>query len=125
MAANDKPTVEIPEGEPPTQLLVEDLVVGDGTEVRAGANVDVHYVGVAWSTGKQFDASWDRGSTFSFPLGAGQVIAGWDQGVAGMKVGGRRRLTIPPDLGYGSRGAGGVIKPNETLVFVVDLVRAR
>jgi peptidylprolyl isomerase len=125
MAANDKPTVEIPEGEPPTQLLVEDLVVGDGTEVRAGANVDVHYVGVAWSTGAQFDASWDRGSTFSFPLGAGQVIAGWDQGVAGMKVGGRRRLTIPPDLGYGSRGAGGVIKPNETLVFVVDLVRAR
>ena len=125
MAANDKPTVEIPEGEPPTQLLVEDLVVGDGTEVRAGANVDVHYVGVAWSTGKQFDASWDRGSTFTFPLGAGQVIAGWDQGVAGMKVGGRRRLTIPPDLGYGSRGAGGVIKPNETLVFVVDLVRAR
>jgi peptidylprolyl isomerase len=124
MAANDKPTVEIPEGEPPTQLLVEDIVVGNGTEVRAGANVDVHYVGVAWSTGTQFDASWDRGSTFSFPLGAGHVIAGWDQGVAGMKVGGRRRLTIPPDLGYGSRGAGGVIKPNETLVFVVDLVRA-
>ena len=84
--------------------------------------VDVHYVGVAWSTGKQFDASWDRGDTFQFRLGAGQVISGWDQGVAGMKLGGRRRLTIPPDLGYGARGAGGVIKGGETLVFVVDLL---
>ncbi|MGH9164353.1 MAG: FKBP-type peptidyl-prolyl cis-trans isomerase, partial [Acidimicrobiales bacterium] len=85
--------------------------------------VHVHYVGVSWSTGRQFDASWDRGSTFSFPLGGGQVIAGWDQGVAGMRAGGRRRLTIPPDLAYASRGAGGVIGPGETLVFVVDLVR--
>ena len=125
MAANDRPNVDIPAGDPPADLVVEDLVVGDGTEVRAGATVDVHYVGVAWSNGKEFDASWNRGSTFSFPLGGGQVIPGWDQGVAGMKVGGRRRLTIPPHLGYGSRGAGGVIKPNETLVFVVDLVRAR
>ena len=88
-------------------------------------NVEVHYVGVAWSTGDQFDASWDRGQTFSFRLGGGQVIAGWDQGVQGMRVGGRRQLTIPPHLGYGARGAGGVIKPNETLVFVVDLVAVR
>jgi peptidylprolyl isomerase len=124
MAARDKPTVDVPEGDPPAELVLEDLAVGDGIEVRAGATVDVHYVGVAWSTGRQFDASWDRGSTFSFPLGAGHVIPGWDQGVAGMRVGGRRRLTIPPHLGYGDRGAGGVIAPGETLVFVVDLVEA-
>jgi len=85
----------------------------------------VHYVGVAWSNGQQFDASWDRNDTFSFRLGGGQVIKGWDEGVAGMKVGGRRRLTIPPHLGYGARGAGGAIGPNETLVFVVDLVSVR
>src|SRR6478735_21024 len=100
-----KPEVEIPDGPPSYQLELEDLVVG-----------------VAWKTGKQFDASWDRLDTFKFGLGKGQVIRGWDQGVAGMKVGGRRRITIPPDLGYGARGAGGVIGPNETLVFVVDLV---
>jgi len=82
----------------------------------------VHYVGVAWSTGKQFDASWDRNEAFEIRLGAGQVIAGWDQGVAGMKVGGRRSLTIPAHLGYGNQGAGGVIKGGETLVFVVDLL---
>jgi peptidylprolyl isomerase len=125
MAATDKPTVDIPDGSPPADLGIEDITVGDGPEAAAGSTVDVHYVGVGWSTGQQFDASWDRGSTFSFPLGAGHVIAGWDQGVQGMKVGGRRRLTIPPDLGYGARGAGGVIKPNETLVFVVDLVGVR
>jgi peptidylprolyl isomerase len=96
--------------------------VGTGPEATPGQRVEVHYVGVAWSDGKQFDASWDRGDTFRFRLGGGEVIAGWDQGVAGMKVGGRRRLTIPPNLGYGARGAGGAIKPNETLVFVVDLV---
>jgi peptidylprolyl isomerase len=117
-----KPDVTIPEGDPPAGLVTDDLVVGDGPEAVAGQNVDVHYVGHAWSTGQQFDASWDRGQPFSFRLGAGQVIGGWDQGVAGMKVGGRRRLTIPPDLGYGSRGAGGAIGPNETLVFVVDLL---
>jgi peptidylprolyl isomerase len=88
----------------------------------SGSDVSVHYVGVSWSTGTEFDASWDRGDVFRFGLGAGQVIAGWDQGVAGMRVGGRRRITIPPHLGYGKRGAGGVIAPNETLVFVVDLV---
>jgi peptidylprolyl isomerase len=96
--------------------------VGNGTEAKAGANVEVHYVGVAWSTQSEFDASWNRRETFEFRLGAGQVISGWDQGVAGMKVGGRRRLTIPAHLGYGNQGAGGVIKGGETLVFVVDLL---
>ena len=118
-----KPTVTIPAGEaPPEALGVEDLAVGSGTAAGSGQSVDVHYVGVAWSTGRPFDASWDRGEPLSFTLGVGQVIPGWDQGVAGMRVGGRRRLTIPPSLAYGSAGAGGVIGPNETLVFVVDLV---
>ncbi|MFO0748344.1 MAG: FKBP-type peptidyl-prolyl cis-trans isomerase [Myxococcota bacterium] len=117
-----KPTVTIPTTPAPTTLVTEDLAVGTGAEAVAGKTVSVQYVGVSWSTGKQFDASWDRGQPFSFPLGKGQVIKGWDQGVAGMKVGGRRKLVIPPDLGYGAHGAGGVIKPNETLVFVVDLL---
>ena len=125
MADPTKPEVTIPEGDPPTYLVIDDLTVGDGEEAKPGQRVEVHYVGVAWSTGRQFDASWDRGSTFAFGLGAGQVISGWDQGVAGMKVGGRRRLTIPPEMGYGARGAGGVIGPNETLVFVVDLLGVR
>src|SRR4051812_45977318 len=123
MAENDKPHVYVPPGEaPPTDLVIEDLEEGTGDEAQPGHDVEVHYVGVAWSTRGQFDASWDRGDTFSFALGEGQVIKGWDQGVAGMRVGGRRKLTIPPKLGYGSRGAGGVIRPNETLVFVVDLL---
>jgi peptidylprolyl isomerase len=117
-----KPDVTIPDASPPEELVIEDLVVGDRAEVRPGQQVSVHYVGVAWSTGAQFDASWDRGEAFAFSLGAGQVIAGWDQGVAGMRIGGRRRLTIPSHLGYGSAGAGGVIKGGETLVFVVDLL---
>ena len=118
----DKPEVGPIQGDPPAELLVEDLTVGDGPEAKPGHQVTVHYVGVAHSTGREFDASYNRGEPFDFPLGGGQVIAGWDQGVAGMKVGGRRRLTIPPHLGYGARGAGGVIKPNETLIFVVDLL---
>lgn len=122
MSTSEKPTVTVPAGEPPRDLVCEDVVVGEGTEAVAGKNVVVHYVGVAWSTGAQFDASWDRGDTFDFRLGAGQVIQGWDEGVAGMRVGGRRKLTIPPDMGYGSRGAGGVIKGGETLVFMVDLL---
>ena len=117
-----KPEITIPDEAPPTDLVLEDLEVGDGAEATAGQPVEVHYVGVAWSTKGQFDASWDRNDTFGFRLGAGQVIAGWDQGVAGMKLGGRRRITIPPHLGYGARGAGGVIGPDETLVFVVDLL---
>jgi peptidylprolyl isomerase len=120
-----KPEVEIPDGPPSYQLELEDITVGDGDEAVAGSIVEVHYVGVSWKTGKQFDASWDRLDTFKFGLGTGQVIRGWDQGVAGMKVGGRRRITIPPALGYGARGAGGVIGPNETLVFVVDLIGVR
>ena len=126
MSANEKPDVDVPVGEPPSyQLELEDITEGDGDEAVAGKIVEVHYVGVSWATGKQFDASWDRGDTFKFGLGKGQVIRGWDQGVAGMKVGGRRRITIPPDLAYGKRGAGGVIGPDETLVFVVDLVGVR
>ena len=117
-----KPTVTVPESDPPDQLEIVDDVVGDGAEASAGDTVSVHYVGVAWSTGSQFDASWDRMEPFRFGLGGGQVIQGWDQGVAGMRVGGRRTLTIPPHLGYGSRGAGGAIAPNETLIFVVDLL---
>lgn len=117
-----KPRIDIPDENPPTDLVVEDLTVGDGPEAEAGRPVEVHYVGVSWSTGQQFDASWDRGDTFGFRLGAGQVIEGWDRGVAGMRLGGRRRITIPPHLGYGEMGAGGVIGPNETLVFVVDLL---
>lgn len=120
-----KPEVTIPDGDAPTELLIEDITVGDGDEAKAGNFVEVHYVGVAWSSSKQFDASWDRNETFDFKLGAGQVISGWDRGVAGMKVGGQRRLTLPPDLAYGRQGAGGVIGPNETLVFVVDLVSIR
>jgi peptidylprolyl isomerase len=125
MAPNEKPEVTIPEGDPSYQLELEDIEVGDGEEATPGSTVEVHYVGHSWSTGEQFDASWDRGDTFKFGLGKGQVIQGWDQGVAGMKVGGRRRITIPPMLGYGKRGAGGVIKPDETLVFVVDLIDVR
>lgn len=117
-----KPEVTIPSEAAPVALIFDDLVVGLGDEATRGKNVSVHYVGVAWSDGNQFDASWDRHEPFHFRLGAGQVIAGWDSGVAGMKVGGRRRLTIPPDMGYGSQGAGGVIKGGETLVFVVDLL---
>ena len=122
----DKPQVEVPSDQAPSyQLEIEDLVTGDGEEATAGQIVEVHYVGVSWQTGQEFDASWDRGSTFKFGLGKGQVIRGWDEGVQGMKVGGRRRITIPPDMAYGQRGAGGVIGPGETLVFVVDLIGVR
>ncbi len=126
MAETKKPDVYVPPGEtPPGDLVVEDVVEGEGEEAKSGHEVEVHYVGVAWSNRKQFDASWDRGDTFKFGLGRGDVIPGWDQGVAGMRVGGRRRITIPPMLAYGKRGAGGVIGPDETLVFVVDLLGVR
>ena len=121
----DKPEVDFPDGPPPTELQIVDLVEGDGDEATAGQTALVHYVGVAYSTGEEFDASWNRGEAFAFPLGGGRVIAGWDQGVVGMKVGGRRRLVIPPHLGYGDRGAGGAIAPGETLIFVVDLLSLR
>jgi peptidylprolyl isomerase len=103
-------------------LLIEEIVVGDGEVAKAGQTAVVHYVGVGVSSGEEFDASWNRGEPFSFQLGAGYVIKGWDEGVVGMKVGGRRRLVIPPHLGYGNQGAGGVIAPGETLIFIVDLV---
>lgn len=121
----EKPKIAKPTGEPPTELVVNDITVGEGQEAVAGTEVAVHYVGVSHSTGKQFDASWDRGQPLQITLGAGQVIAGWDQGLQGMRVGGRRQLVIPPQMAYGDRGAGGVIAPGETLVFVCDLVAAR
>ncbi len=118
----DKPEIDFVDPTPPADLVVTDLTVGDGDEAAAGQTVSVHYVGVALSSGEEFDASYNRGAPLQFRLGVGQVIAGWDQGVQGMKVGGRRQLVIPPHLGYGDRGAAGVIKPGETLVFVVDLL---
>jgi peptidylprolyl isomerase len=126
MAENEKPHVYVTPGEaPPAELEIEDLEEGTGAEATPGQPVEVHYVGVAWSTRQQFDASWDRGDTFAFGLGQGQVIKGWDQGVAGMKVGGRRKLTIPPELGYGMRGFPGVIPAQATLVFEVELLAVR
>jgi peptidylprolyl isomerase len=122
VSSDEKPEIGFPGAEPPADLVITDVQVGDGAEAKAGSEVTVHYVGVAFSTGEEFDASWNRGQPFQFRLGAGKVIAGWDQGVAGMRVGGRRQLVIPPHLGYGDRGAGGAIAPGETLIFVVDLL---
>jgi peptidylprolyl isomerase len=117
-----KPEVAKPEGDPPAELEKTDIVKGRGKSAKPGDTVSVQYVGNSWSTGVQFDASWDRGSEpFQFPLGAGQVIPGWDQGVAGMKRGGRRLLVIPPELAYGAQSPSPDIGPNETLIFVVDL----
>jgi peptidylprolyl isomerase len=118
----EKPEIEFPGAEPPADLVITDVTEGDGAEATSGSTVSVHYVGVAHSTGEEFDASYNRGTPLQFRIGVGQVIQGWDQGVEGMKVGGRRQLVIPPHLGYGDRGAGGVIKPGETLIFVVDLL---
>jgi peptidylprolyl isomerase len=118
----EKPEVPQPSGTPPDELATDDVVVGDGAAAKPGDHVAVHYVGVSFSNGTQFDSSWDRGAPFDFPLGAGRVIKGWDFGVTGMREGGRRTLVIPPELGYGARGMG-PIAPNETLVFVVDLVK--
>lgn len=120
--SSEKPEVDFPGGQPPADLQITDIRKGDGTEAKAGDTVSVHYVGVAWSNGEEFDSSWNRGTPLSFQLGVGQVIPGWDRGVQGMKVGGRRQLVIPAHLAYGDQGAGGVIAPGETLVFVCDLV---
>jgi len=121
----DKPEIDFPDSPPPTELESTDITEGDGAEAKAGSTISAHYVGVAHSTGEEFDASYNRGEPLSFKLGIGQVIAGWDQGIQGMKVGGRRKLVIPPHLGYGDRGAGAAIKPGETLIFVVDLLDVR
>ena len=125
MSDRTKPEIDFPGGEPPTELQITDEVVGEGPEATRGSTVSAHYVGVAFSTGEEFDASWNRGAPLDFRLGTGQVIAGWDQGIEGMKVGGRRKLVIPAHLGYGDRGAGSAIAPGETLIFVVDLEGVR
>jgi peptidylprolyl isomerase len=121
----EKPEIDFPDSPPPTDLVILDIAEGDGAEATAGSTVVAHYVGVAHSTGEEFDASYNRGDPLSFRLGVGQVISGWDQGIQGMKVGGRRQLVIPPHLAYGDRGAGSAIAPGETLIFVVDLVDVR
>ncbi|MER5866572.1 FKBP-type peptidyl-prolyl cis-trans isomerase [Kitasatospora sp. NPDC002040] len=117
-----KPEIDFPVGDAPAELQIRDIVVGDGAEAKAGAMVDVHYVGVTFATGEEFDASWNRGQTFRFPLGGGRVIKGWDQGVQGMKVGGRRELVIPPHLAYGNQSPSPLIPAGSTLIFVVDLL---
>ena len=121
----EKPEIDFPEGDAPTELVIQDLIEGKGAEVVPGSRVLAHYVGVAFSTGEEFDASWNRGEQLPFQVGVGQVIRGWDEGLLGMKVGGRRRLEIPASMAYGDRGAGSVIKPGESLIFVVDLVDVR
>lgn len=117
-----KPEIDFPGDNPPAELILEDIWEGDGAIAEPGDMIKAHYVGIAWSTGEEFDASWNRGEPLQFQVGVGQVIQGWDQGLLGMKVGGRRKITIPPELGYGAQGAGSAIGPNETLIFVVDLV---
>ncbi|WAC67321.1 FKBP-type peptidyl-prolyl cis-trans isomerase [Agrococcus sp. SL85] len=118
----EKPQIDAPEGPAPDDLVITDITVGDGDLAEAGKQVSVHYVGVTHSTGEEFDASYNRGAPLEFPLGVGMVIKGWEQGIEGMRVGGRRQLVIPPHLAYGERGAGGVIGPGETLIFVCDLM---
>jgi len=119
MSQNTKPEIDFFEGPAPTELVITDLVVGTGAEARPGATVDVHYVGVEFETGEEFDASWNRGSSINFPLGS--LIAGWQQGIPGMKVGGRRQLVCPPHLAYGPAGGGHRLS-GKTLVFVIDLL---
>ncbi|MCF2527430.1 FKBP-type peptidyl-prolyl cis-trans isomerase [Yinghuangia soli] len=121
MSSNEKPEIDFPGGEPPAQLEITDIWVGEGEEAKAGHTVAADYVGVAFSTGEEFDASWNRGAPLEFPLGGGRVIQGWDQGIQGMKVGGRRKLVIPPHMAYGDHSPTPAIKPGETLIFVVDL----
>lgn len=120
-----KPKVTVPKGPPPKKLVEREIRKGDGATAKAGDEITVQYVGVGYESKEQFDASWDRGEPFTFTLGAGEVIPGWDEGIVGMKVGGRRELIIPPELAYGSAGSPPVIGPNETLIFVVDLLEAK
>lgn len=120
--ALERPEIDFPEGQPPEYLDITDITEGDGPEAVKGSRVSMHYVGVSWSSGEEFDASWNRGSTLDFQLGTGRVIKGWDMGISGMKAGGRRKLVIPPHLAYGDRSPSPAIKPGETLIFVVDLV---
>jgi peptidylprolyl isomerase len=120
---DEKPRVDVPKGDPPKKLVSEDIVKGKGKAAKKGDSVTVQYVGVLFDGGTEFDASWNRGEPFPFELGSGQVIKGWDEGVAGMKVGGRRKLVIPPDLAYGPEGQPPTIPPDATLVFVVDLLK--
>ncbi|MDT9688856.1 FKBP-type peptidyl-prolyl cis-trans isomerase [Streptomyces sp. P9(2023)] len=122
MSEPAKPEIDLPEGEAPTELTIRDLVVGDGLEAKPGRVVQVHYVGVTFESGKEFDTSWDRGQTFKFAVGGGKVIKGWDRGVRGMKVGGRREIIVPPRLGYGNQSPSPLIPAGSTLVFVVDLL---
>lgn len=119
-----EPHVTPPSGPPPSKLVTKEIITGTGTEAKTGSAVAVNYVGALYKTGKVFDASWKRNEPFPFTLGKGQVIPGWEQGVVGMKVGGRRELIIPPALGYGAKGSPPSIPPNETLVFIVDLLSA-
>ncbi len=122
MSELTKPGIDLPEGDAPTELTIRDLVVGDGLEAKPGRVVQVHYVGVTFESGKEFDTSWDRGQTFKFAVGGGKVIKGWDRGVRGMKVGGRREIIVPPRLGYGNQSPSPLIPAGSTLVFVVDLL---
>lgn len=124
MSELTKPEVDLPKGAAPAELTVRDVVVGDGVEVKAGMVVKVHYVGVVFESGKEFDASWDRGRPFKFALGSGRVIKGWDRGVSGMRVGGRREIVVPPRLGYGKQSPSPLIPAGSTLIFVVDLLDA-
>ncbi|KMK73173.1 peptidylprolyl isomerase [Kocuria rhizophila] len=120
-----KPEVDFPQDPVPTELRIVDEIQGAGKEATPGATVSCHYVGVTYSGGEEFDASWNRGEPLDFTVGIGQVIQGWDQGLLGMKVGGRRRLEIPSEMAYGKRGAGTQIGPDEALIFVVDLLDVR
>lgn len=122
MSELTKPSIDLPEGDAPTELTTRDLVVGDGLEAKPGRVVQVHYVGVTFESGRQFDTSWDRGQAFKFAVGGGKVIKGWDRGVRGMKVGGRREIIVPPRLGYGNQSPSPLIPAGSTLVFVVDLL---
>lgn len=121
----EKPEIDFPEHRVPSELVIEDIIVGEGEQVKAGDSVSAHYVGVVFATGEEFDSSWNRGQPLDFMVGVRQVIEGWDQGLLGMKVGGRRRLEIPSHLAYGERGAGATIGPHEALIFVVDLIDLR